>query len=111
MRLEEIEDSLPDLEGQDGRVQCIERGPGSILGRGRGPDGLAGALALGAVPIAIAVLAIGEGGKISFGTADADSRRRINTVSTGRLAGATGSVDPGVDALDFTSAAARAGDA
>lgn len=111
MRLEKIKDCLPDLDGQHGRVEHLQRGFGGIFGRGRRhADGLAGALSLGAIPIAVAILPIGHGGNVSFGrtTAHADGRGRIYTFSTGRLACATGGVNTGIDAFYLAPSAPSA---
>ncbi|KAL5358428.1 hypothetical protein BJX96DRAFT_146604 [Aspergillus floccosus] len=112
VRLEEIEDGLPDLDGQDGRIQHVQRRFGGIFGGGRDADGLSGALSLGTVPVAIAIVAIGHGGNVAFGGgADADGRGGVDTFTTGGFAGATGGIDAGVDTFDLAATAASASDA
>lgn len=111
MRLEKIKDSLPDLDGQHGRVEYLQRGFGCIFGRRRGhADGFAGALSLGAIPIAVAILPIDHGGNVSFGgtPTHANGRGGIYTFSAGGLACPTGGVNTGIDALDLAPSAPSA---
>ena len=109
MRLEEIEDGLPDLDGEHGGIEGIQGRPRRIFGSGNG--GSSRARFLVAVPVAIAVVPVGQSGDISFaGTAaDTDGGSGIDAFSTGGLAGATGGVDTGIDAFDLAAPAARAG--
>ena len=109
MRLEEIEDGLPDLDGEHGRIEGIEGGSGGIFGgRNGGPSR---ARFLVAVPVPIAVVSVGQSGEISFAgaTAEADGGCGIDAFSTGGFTGATGGVDAGIDAFDLAAPAPRAG--
>lgn len=109
MGLEQIKHSLPDLDGQNRRVQCIKGILGGIFGGRR--DGFPRTLSLGTIPISIAVLPVDQRGNISFAgaRADANGRGGIDTVSTGGFAGATGGIDAGVDAFNLASTASGAG--
>jgi hypothetical protein len=84
VRLEQVKDRLPNLDGKEGRIKRVEGRLGSIPARGGGkPDGLAGALSLWAIPITIAILSITQGRNVSFSSAtNADRGRGVNTIST-----------------------------
>lgn len=109
MRLEEVEDGLPDLDGEHGGIEGIQGGSGGIFGgRDGGPSC---ARFLVAIPVPIAVVPVGQSGEISFAgaTADTDGGCGIDAFSPGGLTGATGGVDAGIDAFDLAAPASRAG--
>lgn len=110
--LEQFEQGLPDLDGEDGRVEDVDIGLAGILGgRPREADGLSRALSLGTVPVAVAVITVDSGSDVSFRTAGADGGLGIDADAARRLAGAAGGVDTGIDAFDFAPATAGAGNA
>ena len=111
--LEEIEDRIPDLGGQDRRIEHVECGSGAILCGGRGDArGLSRPLSLGAIPIIVPFLALGQRGQVSLGrtTAHSDGGGGIYTFSTGGFTGAAGGIDAGVDTFYLASTATSAGD-
>lgn len=114
VRLKEVEDGLPDLDGEHGGIQRVEGGLGCILGRGRGnSDGLSGAMSLRAIPVTIAILPIPHRSDVPFRGAcpHPKGRRRIDAFTAGGFAGAASGIDTGIDTFDLAATAAGAGDA
>lgn len=121
VQLKELKQLLPDLDGQQRRIQN-GRTEGRLSGRGGGHavgGGLSGALAAGVVDGVPGVVAVGQGIEVAFlgcrggqrSGGRAGSGRGIETLAVGGGAGSTSGAHALVDAFDLAPAAADASNA
>ncbi|KMU80754.1 hypothetical protein CIHG_03057 [Coccidioides immitis H538.4] len=118
MKLEQIEQALPDFDSEKGRVEdglVAVRPPVSVSCTGGcRMCRLSRALPLWALPVAVPLLSISHCGKVSLGSSGAggaDCRCGIDALSARGLAGAAGGVDTRIDAFDLAPPAAGASNA